>query len=42
MNGSTLRLVKLNAAQPGVPSCDVTIEWIASVIDGPSGSVRGT
>jgi hypothetical protein len=42
MNGSTLRRVKVNAAQPGVPSFDVTIEWIASVMDGPLGSVRGT
>ena len=41
-NGSTLRRVKLNAAHPGVPRAEVTIEWIASVIDGPPGSVRGT
>ena len=41
-NGCTLRWVNTKLAHPGVPMAEVSIELIASLIEGPLGSVRGT
>ena len=43
MNGSHAALrCRRKTAQPGEPSAEVSIELIASLMDGPPGSVRGT